>query len=279
MLTMTSLRSLLTCAAVMVLAAVGGMGLVAPARADSGEPADTQGVYRASCTALRTISGVQADTILACDADRRSCELVRTAPVQVNEGLPVGFCADTFPNVRPIRFAAQPPADPALETGVKIRATSFGVDSGYFAPSPVSKVSDIVCSTFVGPTAGGKKPGAAGPGIRVCRKIVAGGNGGPTCDNNDFLVTRSSDCAELRSQLANSVTADQFTNLSHALLFDVDKAGLKGSVGLLVCQPFGWECVNPANAQQLGVKAQYQFPFSVIQTPVCITMNRRTYCG
>jgi hypothetical protein len=256
-----------------MLAAAGTIGPATPARAAHGESTGTKGVYRASCDPLRTIAGnVPADVILACDADRRSCELFRTTTTQgtFNEGLPVGFCADSFPTVRPIQFPTAPPADFALETDVKVRATSFGVDSGAVAATDPLGVSDVVCSTFAGP---------GGTGVRACRRVVRGNcppSGCPSCDG--FMVTRSSDCAELRSQLGQSVTADRFVNLSHALLLDVDRAAQAGSEALLVCTGFKWECVNPATVQATGVKAQYQFPFGVVQTPVCVTFNRQTIC-
>lgn len=251
----------LSCAAlVLVLCSAG------PAWSVSGEVEAAQGVYeipQAQCNALARNLGLPAgfDVLFTCDADRNGCRLTSDG---LDEGLALGFCANKF-DLNPYQYEGP------IEENVVIEATSFGNDIGVLRPPFVGEDGigvDILCETFVQGTIPKK----------VCRKIIEGGPpGGPSCPTNSFIPTKRSDCVAVKQLLASRVTGDPNPNISFGLFIDVDKAGRPGSEALFVCPGFKWECADPADPNENGVKVQYQFTKFIIDTPGCIKIGGTCY--
>jgi len=260
----TRCSGLLTCLTVAAVA----FG-ASPARADSGESSNTQGVYEISeedCDELRALTGVPAGNVLfTCDADREECRLF-IPEEDLDEGLALGFCADRFTD------GVVPHEDGPIEEATTLEATTFGSDFG-FEQGGVQ--GDVFCETFL-------------DGSKVCRRIVEGDCTGagdcPVCDDSaaagvqEFILTQEDSCEDLQDLLAGSVTADLVPNPAFAVFFDVDQAGQPGSEALLVCPGFEWQCVPDPGAPVDGPATfQYSLNKHIIQTPGCLKIGGTCY--
>ena len=256
---------------VVLVAAVTGMWGNA-ALAISGDVLDLDGSYvipGPSCDVVRAITSTDLNVIIPCSAEARAdggrvCDIVSAS--NINIGLAVGQCQDRFP------VPLSPPAPGGtFETNTQVQATTFGADTAY-TPGVVGPSTDVdvICNTFAG-------------GVNKCIQVKPGSCGSGTCPANSAIKAVADSCVEVRNQLQNAVTTTP-PALSHYLAVDVDSAGQPAYVVVGVCPGFMWDDFNPAAvappgaAGPLQTKYYDELLFATILTPVCITMNRKTYC-
>jgi hypothetical protein len=255
--------------AALVLAAAAGWA--GPASAISGDVLDLDGSYvipGPSCDVLRDITDTELNIIIPCSAEARAdgvrvCDIVSAS--DINVGLAVGQCQDRFP----IPLSPPEPGD-EFETNTQVQATTFGADTAYTPGGAGTTDIDVVCNTFAG-------------GVNKCIQVRPGSCGPGTCPANADIKAVADSCVEVRNQLQNAVTTTP-PDLSHYLAIDVDSAGQPDYVVVGVCPGFLWDEFDPAAvappgaAGPLQTKYYDELLFATILTPVCITMNRKTYC-
>ncbi len=248
----------------LLLAALGA----GPARATSGDVLDLDGLYTItpqSCNDVRAKTNTILDVIVPCSADARAeggrvCDIVTAS--NFNIGLAVGQCQDSFP------IPLSPPLPgAAYETNTQIKATTFGADTAYVPGVPgLSSDADVICNTFAG-------------GVNKCIKVVPAAATCPPegCNLSTCGIKAFSDstCAEVRAQLQTSVTTTP-PQLSHYLAIDVQGTGDPDYLAVGVCPNFKWVCANSTGPQ----KSKYydELLFATVETPVCLTFNRKLIC-
>ena len=249
------------------LVAAGLGAWAGAAHAVSGDVLDLDGLYSipaASCNVVRGITNTNLDVIIPCSATARAqgvrvCDIVSLAS-STNIGLGVGQCQDRFP------VPLSPPAPgAAFETNTQVQATTFGADTAYTSGvAGMSSDADVVCNSFA-------------DGTNRCIQVKPGTCGPGTCPTSAGIKAVSDSCVEVGNQLRNAVTTTP-PALSHYLAIDVDSTGQPSYVAVGVCPGFMWEAFDPAVAGPLKSKYYDELLFATIQTPVCITMNRKIIC-
>lgn len=252
-------RALFTCTVVAL--ALGGV--TTSAHAVSGESADMVGVFRPSCQALRTETGLAGgDEIFVCDSDSEQCRLFST----IDEGVALGFCEDTIETVFPVRAGD-------IHPNTEIDATTFGTVIGVVNdPVGTPIPGDIFCETF-----GTDSPDES-PGTKVCVHIFEGDCIGDACGAGPIDV-RSDDCGTVKALLAASVTSDPDQNLRWWLFTDSELTGQPDSEVLSVCPGHAWEFLSLSEPTITdGVTVSYQANRILIQTPHYVTISGRRIC-
>lgn len=253
--------------ALLLAALVAGAG---PAWAVSGDVLDLDGLYTitpASCNAVRAKSDTILDVIVPCSAEARDdnarvCDIV-TGVSGTNLGLNIGQCQDSLP------VPLSPPAPGAdYETDTRILATTFGSDIAYIRVPGLSTDADVICNTFAG-------------GVKKCIKVVPvdadcppEGCNLPTCGITAFADPT---CAEVRDQLRTAVTTDP-PELSHYLAIDIQDTSGPDYLAVGVCPNFKWVCSDPAAPGPLSARYYDQLLLATVETPVCLTFNRKIIC-
>ena len=250
----------------LVASLLGAIALAGPAAATSGDVLDLDGLYTitpADCNAVRAKTSTALDVIVPCSADARAeggrvCDIITAS--NFNIGLAVGQCQDSFP------IPLSPPVPgAAYETNTQIQATTFGADTAY-VPGVAGQSTDldVICNTFAG-------------GVNRCVRVLPGTcppGGCPSCGIKTFSDPT---CADVRAQLQTSVTTTP-PQLSHYLAIDVQNTSGADYLTVGVCPSFKWECSDPATASPLKSKYYDELLFATVETPVCLTFNRKLIC-
>jgi hypothetical protein len=244
----------------LLLAALGA----GPARATSGDVLDLDGLYTItpqSCNDVRAKTNTVLDVIVPCSAEARAdggrvCDIVTAS--DFNIGLAVGQCQDSFP------VPLSPPLPgAAYETNTQIKATTFGADTAYIpGVAGLSTDLDKVCNTFA-------------DGTNRCIHVLPGTcppGGCPSCGIKAFSDPT---CAEVRAQLQAAVTTTP-PQLSHYLALDVQSTGATNYLAVGVCPSFKWVCADSTGPLQS--KYYDELLFATVETPVCLTFNRKLIC-
>jgi hypothetical protein len=269
------LRTLLTCA--MTTLALGAGATSAQALDGvSGEFADTEGIFRASCQALRSATGLAGgDLVLACDANSEQCHLV-SASGTIDEGQARGFCADSVLDApQPHRRGALDQPAPALESNVVLNATTFGTNIGYSAVGSTD-IGNIFCETFETPPSTKKIKTPPSPGKKVCVNVFKGSCTSGICGIGDgSIVVRNDSCTTVRQVLATPFGSH---DLAYWVFVDLDKTGQKGSEVLSVCPGFAWNFLPTSDPVATELTAKYQGSKSILYTPGCFKDSVGQWC-
>jgi len=246
------LRALFT--GTVVALALGGVAT--SAHAVSGENADTEGTFQASCEDLRNETDFPGgDEIFVCDSGSEQCRLFSAT----DEGVGLGFCDDSIESVAIDRGGD-------VEPTVPIDATTFGSVIGVSNPT-----GDIFCETF------GTTSSSGSPGKKVCIRISPG-NCTPGTAGGSFEVQCGS-CPTVEALLEGSVTANA-SNFKWFLFTDSEKTGQPNGSGVLsVCAGNKWTSL-PLSAATIakGLTVKYQANMFLIQTPHYTTIAGRRIC-
>jgi hypothetical protein len=281
--------------AVAILAASGG---ARSALAVSGEVPASVGAYSAAanvCQSLRTKTdaqgtSVQGDVLFACDPAGEACEIDlpgNTTNREARSGIAAtGFCADSFPQQGPTITPSG-----LVEADVVVHGSSFSGITGVKPPGDaLAEADNIICTTFALPGTFRVGTGASrrdyGPGVRVCRKIVA--CTGPDCsspatcpgEQTKYFVTIRDSCADIQALVTGSV-APTAPDFAFALFTDVDtttggSVSRPGRQALFVCPGYQAQCVNAANRAQTSTVIDYRVPTGDVQTGYCRTDSKGT---
>jgi hypothetical protein len=268
-------RLAISLAAAILAIPVGG----SVALAQSGDLPFSIGWFNTdNCSALRMKTGVQGDVLFACDPAGEACDIDlpgNSTNMEARSGVSAtAFCSDSFP----IGGAFDPTAD-VLKPNAVVQGSSFTSITGVKTDTGAdTEAANIVCSTFTlgGPfTVGtGKSARVYGPGVRACRKIVAGSGPSPaTCpgEKASYFVTLDDDCTEVQALVTGSVAASA-PSFAFALFIDGDttpgSVSQPGRQALLVCPGYQAQCVTEADRDNLSsVVVDYRLPFITVQTP------------
>ena len=260
------------------------VGALAPkiGLADSGDfPEVTDGattyiVPPASCGDLQDIVG-PIEFALACSiGDRQANAGPGDTPCDVvtfnnqNAGLALGQCLTTlYPN--PL-LAVLPNID-VIKPNTQILSTAAGSNVAFGNRDQLSITNGAAVQGYVDVSAGPSVSGGTCNGIPV----ISG------------TTQAQSACDFVANAIGQSITGTP-PPLSHVAFFDLDRTGTtSGSIAMkvAVCNGYTWSCRAPgatvASSGNPPAKVddttyRGQVPFAIVNTPLCLRLNRYTGC-